>query len=55
MILNKNNKLKKEDNDKKEIIKEIIISQSTIEINENKNIPIIKNKKKKTFQKFEDN
>ena len=54
-IKKQNNKLKKEENDKKEIIKEIIISQSKIEINENNNIPIIKNKKKKTFQKFEDN
>ena len=54
MILNKHNK-KKEENDKVEIIQETIIYQKIEENNENNNIKINKNKKKKAFKQFEDN
>ena len=53
MILNKNNKINNDGSNNKEIIKETII---ITEIQENnKNIPVTKNKKKKKFQNFEDN
>ena len=55
-VLNKNNILKKEEAEKTEDIKEKIIYQNMTEINEdNNNIQITQNKKKKTFQNFEDN
>ena len=54
MVLNKNNNFKKEEKEKKEKIEETIIYKNPNDLEGKDNKNVIQNKKKKTFQQFEE-